>query len=333
MSANTKKQLNPTEKAAILLISLGEELSAELLRQLPQSDAQRILSAAARMGRVDESTVSIVLSEFQTLLTSLKNPLLGGPDAAQKLLKSALAGHAIGSQLGQFAKGAPQSFRDAEHIAGKDLFKIIAGEHPQTVAVILAHLSPKHAGGVLHNFAEAQRTDILLRLAHMQQVDEDALQEIYEFLTRAIERYRQQSVRQIGGMDRTAAILAAMGSSERESLLQNLAERSAQTAETIRSQLFTFEDIARFDNSEIEKILRKVPGTDLELALRRASETLKQRFFASMSERKSEQIKDNIATAKPVPKTKVDEAQFKIVQIVTQMLAAGELRDPSEEVV
>ena len=329
----TNKKPTPTEKAAILLISLGEDLAGDILKQMPQRDAQRILNVASRMGRIDDGTVQSVLAEFQTLLSTLKTPLSGGPEAARKLLKSVFPASSSGSEVDKFVHETPQVFRDAENIESKILFQIIEREHPQTISVILSHLSPKKSGGVLGFFPQDQRTGILLRMASMKEVDNEAIQDIAASLESALDRYHERSISQVGGIDKTAAILAAMGSTQRETLLSDLAERNPDAAAGIRAQLFAFEDIAKFDNADIEKILRKIPGADLEVALRRASDNLKNRIYGCMSERKAEQVRDNIASTKPIQTNKVEEAQRKIAQLASQMLTDGELRDPSEEAV
>lgn len=328
----TLKTLNPTEKVAILLISLGEELATELLRGLPVADVQRIVDVTARLGQVDADLVIQVQNEFQAALSSQKKSVVGNHAAASKLIKIAFSGNPPES-LKNMGPVTPQAFLDAEHADPALIHRILSRELPQTVAVILAHLSAKKAGDVLSKFNTVQKSDILLRMASMDEIDQEVLHDMAEQFGSQLEKARRQNMTHIGGVDRTAAILAAMNGSQRDELLKNISANKPELAEAIRSELWTFEDLAKLDTADIEKLLRSVAAVDLETALRGASDTLKARIFKAMSTRRVEQLKENLLAAKPVAVAKVEEAQRRIAGLAADLIAKGDLRDPAEEAV
>ncbi len=170
-------------------------------------------------------------------------------------------------------------------------------------------------------------------MATLQEVDHALLDEIDGPLGASIEALRRRSVTQIGGIDKTAALLATMNATQREDLLEKLALTQPEVAEAIRAQLWTFEDLAKIQPADIEKILRKVAASDLELALRQASDTLKARIFRAMSERRAQDLKEAIALGKPTQLTKIEEAQRRIATLASNMIQDGEIVDPSEKAV
>ncbi|MCX6124382.1 MAG: hypothetical protein NTV34_06485 [Proteobacteria bacterium] len=170
-------------------------------------------------------------------------------------------------------------------------------------------------------------------MASLTEIDQETLDELAETFRESLDRVRRTNARAFGGIDKTAAILATMNSSDRDALMAGIAESQPQMAGMIQAQLWTFEDVARLDAQGMEVLLREVAPQDLEVALRRASDTLKARIFRAMSSRRAEQLKENIQLAKPVPVAKVDDAQRRIAAIAVELIANGTVQDPSVEAV
>lgn len=328
-----QRKLSPADKAAILLMSLGEDLAAELIRQLPQTEAKRILQTIAQLGTVDEATVQTIQREFYDLIATHRPTHVGDTALTKRILTKAFGNDKMQPYLDSLPTHEYPSFKEAEHLSGKSLHQILEKELPQTVAVILAHLTPKKSGEVLARFNSNEQREILVRMATLQEVNQEVLEDIDSTFGQAIDTMRQRSVTQIGGVDKTAALLATMNQQQREDLLLKLSEKQPALVESIRAQLWTFEDLAKLTAADIEKILRKVSAGDLELALRKSSETLRARIFKSMSERRAQDLKESIAIAKPVPVAKIDDAQRRIATLAAQMIQDGEITDPSEEAV
>lgn len=327
------KKLSHTEKAAILLMSLGEDLAAELIHQLPPSDAKRILQTLSKLGRIDETVVTEIQKEFYELVSNYRPTHTGDVALTKRILAKAFQSDEIHKFLDGVTTESFPSFQEAEHLDSKSLHQILEKELPQTVAVILAHLSPKKSGEVIAKFPPAEQSNILLRMASLQEVNQSFVAEIDAALSQSIEVLRQRSVTQIGGVDKTAALLATLNHQQREELLQKISEKQPELVAAIRAQLWTFDDLAKLQTSDIEKILRKVAVADLELALRKSSDILKARIFKCMSERRAQDLKETIALANPIALAKVEDAQRRIATLASQMIHDGEINDPSVEAV
>ncbi len=327
-------QYSPLEKVAILMLSLGEDLAGELLTQLPREQAQKIVQTLVRLQNVDHQTAKQIQAEFSSLLTQSSNQKLpNGSSFASRVIQSAFDQDVAAQVMAQLPKETAQCFRDAELIDSKQLFRLLSLEHPQTIALILAHLSAKKSGEVVSFMHPQTRGDILLRLATIQEADQKALHELEQTLSKIIAECRKSNSKQLGGPSKTAQILAFMNPEQRKQLLTEIETKSAALAEEVRAGLFTFEDIAKLDRLDVEKLLAKITPQDLELALRKCPESLAALFFSAMSERRAEQLKENIASTKPVQIAKVTEAQRKIAATASELIATGQLRDPLEEAV
>lgn len=333
MTTNKAKKISHTEKAAILLMSLGEELAAELIHQLPVAEAKRILQTISQLGKIEDTIVTEIQKEFYELISSYRPTHTGDVALTKRILAKAFHTDDALKFLDEIRTESYSSFADAEHLDAKSLHQILEKELPQTISVILAHLSPKKAGEVIAKFSAAEQSNILFRMAALQEVNQSFIAEIDAALSQSIEALKQRSVTQIGGVDKTAALLATLNHQQREELLQKMSEKQPELAASIRAQLWTFDDLVKLQTSDIEKILRKVSASDLELALRKATDILKARVFKCMSERRAQDLKETIALAKPVALAKVDEAQRRIAAIAVQMIHDGEINDPSEEAV
>ena len=332
MGTSTKK-ISHTEKAAILLMSLGEDLAAELIHQLPTAEAKRILQTISQLGRIDENVVTEIQKEFYDLISNYRPTHTGDVALTRRILAKAFHTDDIHKFLDGVTNDSFQSFNEAEHLDAKSLHQLLEKELPQTISVILAHLSPKKSGEVIAKFSAPEQSNILLRMASLQEVNQSYIAEIDAALTQSIDTLKQRSVTQIGGVDKTAALLATMNHQQREELLQKLAEKQPDLVASIRAQLWTFDDLVKLQTADIEKILRKVSAADLELALRKSSDILKARIFKCMSERRAQDLKETIALAKPVALAKVEDAQRRIATLASQMIHDGEINDPSEQAV
>jgi len=337
MSKGTSQKPSSTrpqvEKIAILLASLGEELATKLIQKLPPSDAQRILQTMAQLGRVDHQTIAEVQIEFKDLMKTFNEPLTEGAEAARRIIEKAFASEDAAFLLQAMPRPIPRCFREAERVDSKILWQILSKEHPQTLALILGYLSPQKAGELTKFMHPTMRNEVLMKLATITEVDPVLLDEIDEVLTNAIIAARNHKAQNIGGTKRAAEILAQLGAAQRQDLLSQMEKLAPDVAANVRAGIFTFEDISKLDRSDIEILLRSLDAQELELALRRCSDSVAQAFFAAMSERRAEQVRDNIMTAKPVAVNKIEDAQRKIAAKTAELIEKGTLRDPLDEAV
>jgi len=321
------------EKVAILLLSLGEDLASELLQKLGREDAQRILNAMSSLGRVDQAVISQVHHEFKDLITSFQQKTPDGAEAARIIIQKTFVAEDAALILQSMPRPTPKSFRDAERVDGKILWQILRKEHPQTISLILGYLSSKKASEITKHMPETLRSEVLLKLATITEVDPVLLDEIDEVLSNAIAAAKRHHQLNLGGSKRAAEILAQLDPTHRQKLLSDIEATSPELSAGIRAGMFTFEDIRKLSRTDVEILLRSVDSTDLEIALRRCSNEVAASFFAAMSERRAEQVKDNISAAKPVPVNKITDAQRKIAAIASELIEKGTLMDPLEEAV
>ncbi len=327
------KLMSRTDKVAILLISLGEDLASELLQKLPAAEAKRVLQAISGMKNLDAECIDAVQEEFQSLLVSFKARSPDGGETARRIISKTFDADDAAKFNSTLAPPLPPCFEEAETVDGKTLWQILQIEHPQTIALILGHLSAKKSGEIASQMPPGIRADILSRLANLREIDASVLDDIDAVLSKAIEAAKIRNVKRIGGPRKMAQILAQMGAPQRKEILENLEGSAPTLAAEVRSGLFTFDDIQKFDKQGIEKLLSVVSPADLELALRRVNGPLELAIFSAMSERRAAQLKENIAAAKPTAVSKIEFAQQKIAAIASELLESGDIRNPLDEVV
>jgi flagellar motor switch protein FliG len=324
---------SPLEKVAILLLSLGEDLAGEILQKLPRADAQKIVQTLIRLRNVDRNIVQEIQEEFQGLLATKDKHLPDGASFAKQLIKNRFDPNTASKLMESIPSEIPKSFREAELVDSKQLYQFLNREHPQTIALILGHLSPKKSGEIVGLMHPQVRSDVLLRLATLQEVDEKVLAELDQTLSQLLAEARRSVTRKLGGPTKTAQILTFLSAQQRNELMTQMESKSIELANEVRAGLFTFDDIIKLDRQDVEKLIAKVSPQDLELALRKCTEAVANLFFSAMSERRAEQFRENIASTKPVPIVKVAESQRRIAALASEMIASGHLRDPMEEAV
>lgn len=325
---------NSLEKVAILLLSLGEELAGEVLSKLPRSEAQKVVQTLIRLRNVDRQTAIKIQQEFAEMLISDRSHALpDGAAFAKRVIGKSFDQDTAAQMISHLPPEQPQSFQEAELVDSKQLWRILSLEHPQTIALILANLSPKKSGEIVGLMHPQTRTDILVRLANIREIDQKALQDLDETFSKVLAHAKNSNSRQLGGPGKTAQILAFLNSEQRKHLLSEIESTSAELANEVKAGLFTFEDISKLDRTDVEKLLAKISPQDLELALRKCPEFLSELFFSAMSERRADQLRENIASTKPVPMTKVSESQRRIAAVAAELISSGQLRDPMEDAV
>lgn len=328
------KPLTQIEKVAILLISLGEDLASELIHQLPEYEAQRVLHTIAKIDHVEPEVARKIQDEFKDLLATPQPILPDGASTARRIIARAFDPDTSVRLSQSLPLETPQSFREAESVDSKTLWQLLMKEHPQTIALILAHLSPRKSSDLVASMHPSVRADVLLRLATLTDVDAEILRELDEVLIKVLASARaKKSSRDIGGPRKTAEIIALFGPDRRREILSNLENLAPNVASEVRSRLFTFEDLQKLDRSAFETLLKKIQQSDLEIALRKCPKAIAEQFYAAMSERRADQLRENIAVSKAIPIAKVQDAQQKIAKLAVDLIASGEIRDPLDEVV
>lgn len=313
------------QKAAILLLAFGEEISAEIFKQMTEFEIKRIGSAMSRLGRVDGEVIDEVMEEFYIVLQSNKKYFLGGNEFTRKLIESAFQGDQASGIIDDLALESSATLESLELIDPKTLANFLRAEHPQTIALILAHLEPKKFGETLKLLPDSLHTELILRIANLEAVSPEIIDEIDDVLRNEIQRMGNVTQQQIGGIEPIVEMLNLMDKITEENILDRLEERDPDLAEQIRKLMFVFDDLIKIDDRGIQTIMREVKTDQLKLALKTASEGVKELIFRNMSQRAAENLRDEMGNAAPAKLTDVETAQFAIVQVARRLNEEGKI--------
>jgi flagellar motor switch protein FliG len=320
-----RKTFTQAEKAAVILLALGEEDAAEILRALPPEDMRRILSAAARLGRIDELTADQVMNEFAATLGTLKQGIEGSPRSAAKFLNQFARQRGVEVAVGDIIDFATPALR--ETLARTDMKALTTAmkkEHPQVIAIVAVHLEPKLMGQLLKSLASPLQGDVIQRIARLEAVDPDLINDIEESIRTSLTG-PAFSQKQLGGVEKIAATLNAMAPDDQITFLDNLERQDPVLAAAVRDSMFTFADLLRIDTRSLQRLLRDIPAPELAAALRGADQTLKDHLYAGLSTRSAAQLEADITEGKKLPLTVVQSARTAVAAVARKLLASGEI--------
>ncbi|MDK2922324.1 MAG: flagellar motor switch protein FliG [Desulfonauticus sp.] len=318
-------KLSGVQKTAILLLALGEEFTTEVFKRLDRREIAKISKAMVEMESVPKETAEEVLKEFNEALTVSKEMLLGGVDVVKKLMSKVdeeTAKYVIDS-LELDSDQIP--FRELTNVSPKILAQILRNEHPQTLALIIGHLPPEHGADLIAQLPPGVRPEVLMRLAKLESVPEDMLLEVDRVLQSQLIAIGAKEGKKVGGVQSVAEILNAVERSIEEEVMSEIEEESSQLAEEIRQLMFVFEDILELDDRAVREVLKEISNEDLTLALKTASEELKEKFFSNLSERAANMIREDLEIMGPVKLSDVEAAQQNIVKVIRRLEAEGRI--------
>lgn len=322
-----QQKLSGVEKAAILMITLGPELSAKIMKLLPEQMIEKITFEIANITQVAPIVKDEILTEFIETQRASQYIKEGGLDYAREILTKALG-----------AKKAEEILMNSERLAQKrkpftmarktepiQLLKTIVNEHPQTIALILCFLQPDKAAQILSGLPEEIKSDVAYRIATMNKTSPKVIKQVEQILDRKLSNVLEGNFESYGGISTLVEILNSANRGTEKSILEALEQEDADLAEEIRDSMFVFEDIINLENVYIQRVLRDVDNSELALALKGASKDVADLIFANISKRAAETLKEDIEFMGPVKITAVEEAQHKIVAIIRRLDEAGEI--------
>jgi len=318
-------KLSGVQKTAILLLALGEEFTTEVFKRLDRREIAKISKAMVEMESVPKETAEEVLKEFNETLTVSKEMLLGGVDVVKKLM-SKVDEETAKYVIDSLELDSGQSpFRELTNVSPKILAQILRNEHPQTLALIIGHLPPEHGADLIAQLPPGVRPEVLMRLAKLESVPEDMLLEVDRVLQSQLIAIGAKEGKKVGGVQAVAEILNAVERSIEEEVMSEIEEESSQLAEEIRQLMFVFEDILELDDRAVREVLKEISNEDLTLALKTASEELKEKFFSNLSERAANMIREDLEIMGPVKLSDVEAAQQNIVKVIRRLEAEGRI--------
>ena len=322
-------QLNGVRKAAILLVAVGEDLAKEVLRALPESDVQRLTEELADLRGVTRELSAEILEEFWQLLETQNFMVHGGLDYASRLLVDAFGKQRADDLLMLLRRSQEESQGNLAKLQRTDpaqLGKLVDSEHPQTIALVLAHLDPKRASLVLDNLSEEHKVVAIQRLAEMREFSPEMAQKVAHILHRRLENVGDNAARKsYSGFRAVADLLNRLNAEESKKILETIEESQPELALGIRNLMFTFEDLVTVPAATIREIVSGVDKRQLALALRGANDELRAQIFKAMSTRAVEMLKEDMEVLGPVRSREVHQAQQEILNLARRLEAEGKV--------
>jgi flagellar motor switch protein FliG len=313
------------QKVAVLMIALGQETTAEVMKYLSDMEVEQIAQSISELDIVTTEQEDTVLEEFEQLLLAGKYVSQGGIDFARGALEKALGPRKAQEVLDRVTSTTSSGFYMLRNVDPNQIVPFISKEHPQTIALILSQLDPTQSAGVLNGLPEEMQSDVAIRIARMDNISPQILRELEESLANDLEAILSGQITEIGGPKAVAEILNHTGRSTEKAVLERLDAQDPELAEQVRNQMFVFDDIANLTDKEIQMVLREVDSKDLAVALKGGSDEIQKRILGNMSERVSTMLKEEMQFAAPVRMSDVEEVQLRIVQTVRQLEEAGQV--------
>lgn len=336
MALRDISKLTGLEKAGILLVSLGTSVCAEIFKHLTESEIEVLSNQIIRMSSVDPEIVSAVIAEFETqALDDTSSSLAGGRNFAAQVLGQIMDQEKAGEVLNRAASIPEPGRKMFEGLSQKDpdtIFRLLRGEHPQIIALVLTFLSPELAANVMSKLDAETQSDVAYRICVTGEVDLEVLALIEDSLqSQSSSPVAQQQVTMSAGPDKLVEILNNAERATERNVLDTLQGHDPSVGEQVRGMLVVFEDIVRLENRSVQLLLREVDQEDLRLALSGAGEDIKSLIFRNMSERAVEMLKEDLELLGAAKPKDVEAAQQKMVRVVRRLLASGDITMLSAE--
>ncbi len=322
----TREELSGRRKSAILCMSLGSEAAAKVMQKLSGDEVEALSLEIAMLPVVGADVTSGVIREFHDVTRAVKSLAQGGVSVARDILQHAVGDRRASSILTRIQEQMVDTgLRRLRKAPPELLHTVLRGEHPQTVALILAHLSRRQAAAVIESLDQETATNVLYRMARMEKVAPDMLQMVETGLASKADLSLSQEMTASGGPESVAQVLNLLSASVEKELLGTIGDRNAELAEEIKGLMFVFEDLCKVDDRSMQRVLRELDSKELALALKAASDELTQHIMKNMSERAASALQDEGEYLGPVRVKDVEAAQGRILAQVRALEEAEEV--------
>ena len=326
--APAKSAISPLRKAAILMITLGDELARLFYPRLSEIELQRLTEEIGKIRDVQPALATEVLEEFHELVETQQYMMHGGMEYATKLLVDAFGKQRAEDLLNQVKLAEESMHSDLAMLQEVDplqLSKFVEGEHPQTVALVLAHLDPKRASQVLQQLTDSQRVDSIRRLAEMQQFSPEMAQKVALVLHKRLESLGDTGRKSYSGYKAVADLLNRLESVQAKAILEQIEGDDPQLAISIRNLMFTFEDLVTVPANSIRELISQIDKKQLAVALKGANAELRAHLFKALSSRAVEMLQEDMDVMGPVRAREVMQAQQEVLTLARKLEAEGKL--------
>jgi flagellar motor switch protein FliG len=318
--------MNGIERAAIFLLSLGEDKAAQVLRHMDPKEVQKVGVAMTELKNISKDQVDNVLGSFCETVSKHTNLGLGTDEYIRKMLVTALGEDKANSVIDRILMGGnTKGLETLKWMDPRGVAELIRHEHPQIIAIVLAYLESEHAADVISLLPERARVDVLMRLATLDGIQPAALQELNDIMEKHFSGQTNVKSSSVGGLKSAANILNFMDSSVESEIMDNIKEVDGDLGQSIQDLMFVFDNLLEVDDRSIQTLLREVSSESLVIALKGADDTLKEKFFSNMSKRAAEMLREDLDAKGPVRLSEVETAQKEILAIARRMAEAGDL--------
>jgi flagellar motor switch protein FliG len=319
--------LNKTQKLAALLVMLGPESAAVVLKQFQPREIEAISREMARFNLITQEQQEDILLEFSEVALAASTAITAGPEVTRHTLEKAVGTFKASDILGRVIPthaplGTMQTIADMDP---RHIFNLIRDEQGQVVAFVVSHLSSEKAAQVMALFRPEQRDQIIERLATLAPTPVEVAERVVDVLNAKLGIKQTRALTQTGGITTAADILNAMDKTVSRTVLTTMEERNPELCQAIRKKMFTFEDLLRLNAQSIQRIMREIDMRDLAIALKKASEALTKLLLSNVSRRAAEAVRDEVSFLGQVKLRDVEAAQFRIIDAVRKLEAEGEI--------
>jgi flagellar motor switch protein FliG len=322
----TAAELDGVTKAAVILLTVGPERAGKILREMAPEQIEEVTRELAGIGMVPEGLRNEVIEEFYGVTLASAFQSEGGLDYAKEILKHSLDSKTADRVLAQIQTQVQRTpFSFLQKAESESLLTFIQDEHPQTIALITCHLPHHKAAEILVGLPMQKQIEVIKRIANMEQTNPEVIREVEKGLESRLASMLTQAMEKAGGVPTVAEILNLADRTSEKAIMEGLEAEDPDLVEEIRRLMFVFEDVKMVDDKGIQAVLREVDNSELALALKTASEDLKNKIFNNMSERAAALIKEDMEFMGPVRVSDVEAAQQRIVDVVRRLEEAGEI--------
>ncbi|WP_432574519.1 flagellar motor switch protein FliG [Kineococcus sp. SYSU DK005] len=330
MTTSTEIEVAPltgAQKAAVLLVQVGQENAAKVLSHMRPAEIEELTAEILRLRSVSPEIAGVVLEEFHSMIASPLRGGAGGMDFAQALLEGALGADGAAEVLGRVAESqVVQPFQFLHQADPQQILTFLTGEHPQTIALVVAHLRPDQSSMILGGLSPEMQADIAYRIATMEATSTEyvrLIEDVVQRRTSTVLQAKQNTA--VGGVAPLVEIINRADRGTERSILEGLSAKDSALSDEIRALMFVFEDITTLDDRAIQLVLRGVETADLATALKGVKDSVRDKILRNVSERARENLLDEIDMLGPVRMSAVEESQQKVVQVIRQLEESGQI--------